>query len=157
VSEPVYPEVSGVGRDGWEKEDNGTMPKNVSDFAEQIVGHRIVEVLTKSTVDGVQINGWDAPRDFKGRVDTVFVLDNGRKVGLDAGGDCCAFTGMREVIQHLPSVDHIITAVRPETDYETWHIVADFGDVMDLLVDWSPGNPFYYGYGFDIIVQKEEA
>lgn len=41
--------------------------------------------------------------------------------------------------------------------YTTWHIYADFGDVMRLKVDWSPGNPFYYGYGFDIAVEPVKS
>jgi len=36
--------------------------------------------------------------------------------------------------------------------YQTWHIYADWGDVLKLEVGWSCGNPFYYGYGFDIDV-----
>jgi hypothetical protein len=26
------------------------------------------------------------------------------------------------------------------------------GDVLELQVGWSPGNPFYYAYGFHIDV-----
>ncbi|AXQ62901.1 hypothetical protein SEA_ANGELIQUE_70 [Gordonia phage Angelique] len=32
------------------------------------------------------------------------------------------------------------------------HIFADLGDIIELDVEWSEGNPFYYGYGFDIYV-----
>jgi hypothetical protein len=147
VSEVEYPPVQ-------DYEDDGTMPQNVQDFAKEIVGHRIVKVERPGVIRG---SAWwsDTPREHSAEV--VFTLDDGRKVALVAGGDCCAYTNLEEIIEHLPTVDHIITAVRPDENYETWHIVADLGDVLELKVGWSAGNPFYYGYGFDIIVQKEEA
>ena len=37
-------------------------------------------------------------------------------------------------------------------DFQTWHIYCDLGDILELDVAWSCGNPFYYGYGFDIDV-----
>ena len=37
-------------------------------------------------------------------------------------------------------------------EYTRWHIYADLGDVLELTVGWSCGNPFYYGYGFYIDV-----
>jgi hypothetical protein len=53
---------------------------------------------------------------------------------------------------HPERVDHIITGVGTTGGYTTWHIYADMGDVLELSVGWSSGNPFYYGYGFDISV-----
>lgn len=135
-------------------EDNGTMPQSVQDFAEEIVGHRIVKVDRPGTVTAA--SRWDdEPRTQT--AEAVFTLDDGRKVALSGGSDCCAYTELKDLIEHLPTVDHIITAVRPDANYETWHIVADLGDVLELKVGWSAGNPFYYGYGFDIIVEKESA
>jgi hypothetical protein len=49
---------------------------------------------------------------------------------------------------------HIITGVGTTDGYATWHIYADMGDVLELSVGWSCGNPFYYGYGFDISVKE---
>ena len=138
-------------------EDNGTMPQSVQDFAEEIVGHRIVKVESHGTLLAKSRWSWDDEPPEPHSADVVFTLDDGRKVGLAEGGDCCAYTNLQEIIEHLPAVDHIITAVRPDKNYETWHIVADLGDVLELKVGWSAGNPFYYGYGFDIIVEKESA
>lgn len=135
----------------YEDYDN-TMSKNVEDFTDEIVGHRIVSVereTTMSTPHPFYPNNM-MPYD----VDVAFTLDNGTRVGLVAGGDCCAYTELEDIIEHLPSVDHIITAVRPDEDYDTWHILADFGEVMELKVGWSPGNIGYYGYGFDVVVEK---
>lgn len=115
--------------------DDGTMPENVETFADAIIGHRIVSV---------EKNGRSAK----------LTLDNGNTVEINEDGDCCAFTDLDEVIEHLPSIDHIVTAVRPSGDYTEWHILADFGDIMTLKVDWSPGNAFYYGYGFNIRVTE---
>ena len=50
-------------------------------------------------------------------------------------------------------MDHVILGVGTTDGYTTWHIYADFGDVMRLKVGWSCGNPFYYGYGFTIRVE----
>jgi hypothetical protein len=50
-------------------------------------------------------------------------------------------------------VEHAILGVGTTEGYTKWHIYADFGDVMQLDVGWSCGNPFYYGYGFDIAVE----
>ncbi len=36
--------------------------------------------------------------------------------------------------------------------YSTWHIYADWGDILELSVGWYAGNTGYYGYGFDINV-----
>jgi hypothetical protein len=49
-------------------------------------------------------------------------------------------------------VDHIILGVGTTDGYTTWHVYADAGDVLELAVGWSCGNPFYYGYGFTITV-----
>ena len=46
----------------------------------------------------------------------------------------------------------MILGVGTTDGYTTWHIFADMGDVLELTVVWSCGNPFYYGYGFTITV-----
>ena len=116
-------------------EDDGTMPENVATLAENVIGHRIVKVEQDTSA-------------------TVIVLDDGRRVSLADTSDCCAYTELEEFWLDPSSVDHMILGVGTTGDYTTWHIYADFGDVMRLKVGWSCGNPFYYGYGFAIAVAE---
>ena len=125
-------------------DDNGTMPANVAELAEAVVGHRIVSV-TEETVPG----GRYAWREAKA---TVITLDNGKRVALANTDDCCAYTELESFLLHANRIDHMIMGVGTSDGYTTWHIFADFGDVMEMKVGWSCGNPFYYGYGFDIQV-----
>lgn len=83
--------------------------------------------------------------------ENVTKLD-GRKVVLSNTDDCCAYTALDGLVEHLPTTDHVITAVKADQDFERWHIIADLGEVLELQVGWSSGNPFCYGYGFDIDV-----
>lgn len=124
--------------------DDGTMPENVESLASHVVGHKV------SSVDqNVQV-----PTEYWGTgTATVLTLDNGKQVLLRDTNDCCAFTEMENVILHLDKIDHVITGVGTTDEFERWHIYADFGDVVELEVGWSSGNPFYYGYGFDISVR----
>lgn len=121
-----------------EEDDNGTMPENVAELREHVIGHRIVS----------------ADRD--GRTFTI-TLDNGKRVELADTDDCCAHTELDAFLLHPERVDHIITGVGTTGGYTTWHIYADMGDVLELSVGWSSGNPFYYGYGFDISVTEAGA
>lgn len=114
--------------------DNGTMPDNVDELRNSVVGHRIVSAEQQS-----------------GRL--IITLDNETQVTLDDSWDCCAYTELVAFLLHPESVDHIIMGVGTTDEYYTWHIYADFGDIMTLQVGWSCGNPFYYGYGFDIRVR----
>ena len=128
-----------------EIDDDGTMPENVETLAAAVVGHRIVEVE----------RGAEAPRrdNYWGTLTGLRItLDDGTGVYLFDTSDCCAFAELEDVIEHLPTLDHIITAVRADDGYDRWHIIADLGEVLELVVGWSAGNPFYYGYGFDIAV-----
>lgn len=127
--------------------DDGTMPNNVAELAEAVIGHRIVSV-EKEYVE----NRWGGEEWA-----TVITLDNGRRVGLADSNDCCAYTELEEFFLHPDSVDHMILGVGTTDGYTTWHIYADFGDVMKLKVGWSCGNPFYYGYGFHITVKDIES
>ncbi len=112
------------------------MPANVAELEEAVVGHRIVSA-------GYGDNG-----------EFVITLDDGSSVELASSGDCCAYTELEEFLLHPDKVDHIIMGVGTTDGYTTWHIYADFGDVMKLTVGWSAGNPFYYGYGFNIQVKR---
>lgn len=128
-------------------DDNGTMPDNVALLAEHVVGRRIVNVE-----QGVSAPG---PYEWSGSVTgTALVLDNGKRVILADTDDCCAHTTLENVILNLDKIDHVIMGVGTTGGYEKWHIYADLGDVVELTVGWSSGNPFYYGYGFDIIVKE---
>lgn len=117
-----------------EDDDDGTMVSSKDDLEAAVVGHRIVKV------------------DTSGLGGFIITLDNGTNVKLVEGGDCCAYTEVRGFLLHPELVDHIITGVGTTDGYSRWHIFADMGDVLELTVDWSCGNPFYYGYGFYIDV-----
>lgn len=111
--------------------DDGTMSNSVADLADAVIGHRIA---------GIEQN-------------QVLVLDDGTRVRLIGESDCCAYTELESFLLHPEMVDHVITGVGTTDGYTTWHIYADMGDVLELTVAWSCGNPFYYGYGFTIQVE----
>lgn len=131
-------------------EDDGTMPANIAEFADHIIGRRIVKVEPKVTEMTRPYRAW--PDMTQMATFARLTLDNGKTVQLSDGGDCCAYTDLEEVIQHLPSLDHVITSVTTTDGYTRWHILADMGEVLEFKVDWSCGNPFYYTYGFEIAV-----
>lgn len=129
-------------------EDDGTMPGNVEELRQEVVGHKIVHA------------GWaERPHSwYEGRTETVFqiTLDNGKQVILRDTDDCCAFTELEDFLLHVDRIDHVITGVGTTQGYGVWHIFADLGDILELSVAWSPGNPFYYGYGFSIAVEDAD-
>ncbi len=122
--------------------DDGTMPENVADLANAVVGHRIISAEKRAAQD----------RYYGTECALILTLDNGKQVELVNTDDCCAHTELESFLLHPESVDHIITGIGTTDSYETWHIYADMGDILELKVGWSCGNPFYYGYGFDIRV-----
>ena len=130
-----------------EDEDDGTMVENVEKLEENIVGHRIVKCEKRQ----VKERGYSGlyTRDVEY---FVIQLDNGIEVQLHDDGDCCAYTNLDGFLLNPNLVDHIITGVGTTDQYQTWHIYCDYGDILKLDVGWSCGNPFYYGYGFDIQV-----
>jgi nicotinamidase-related amidase len=125
-----------------EEDDDGTMPGNVADLGEAVVGHKIVSASFETKLGRYNRNEG-----------LVLTLDNGRRVILVGTDDCCAYTALEAFMLDPTLVDHIITGIGTTENYSRWHIYADFGDVMQLQVGWSCGNPFYYGYGFDITVE----
>ncbi|MEU3729949.1 hypothetical protein AB0E81_11150 [Streptomyces sp. NPDC033538] len=127
--------------------DDGTMPDNVDTLRRAVVGHRIV----KAGREEVTVTRWGSSRT---EAAFVITLDNGKRVALRDTDDCCAYTELESFLLHPERVDHIITGVGTTDGCATWHIYADMGDVLELSVGWSSGNPFYYGYGFDISVQE---
>jgi hypothetical protein len=126
-----------------EDDDDGTMPANVEALAEAVIGRHIVSVER-----GVEVRG----RYYGTETATVITLDDDRKVQLVDTDDCCAFTSLEAFLLHPERIGHMILGVGTTDGYTTWHIFADMGDVLELTVGWSCGNPFYYGYGFDIRV-----
>jgi hypothetical protein len=131
------------------EDDNGTMPENVARLADAVVGHKIVTVE-----HGVEVK--DATGYWGRSTATAITLDNGKRVMLAATDDCCAHTDLEKFLHH-DRIDHTITGVGTTDGYDTWHIYADMGDVLELSVSWSPGNPFYYGYGFYITVEDVDG
>lgn len=128
--------------------DDGTMPTSKQGLADAVVGHRIVSVEKDA-----QIRNKDDGYRWGPDTGTVLTLDNGKRVGLIGRDDCCAYTELEAFLLHADKIDHIITGVGTTEGYTKWHIYADMGDVLELTVGWSCGNPFYYGYGFDIVVE----
>lgn len=124
-------------------EDNGTMPENVAELREAVVGHRIVKTEKR-----------DIPGLYGNDEAFVITLDNGHEVRLWDTSDCCAYTALEEFLLHPEKVDHVVMGVGTTDSYTRWHIYADYGDILELTVGWSAGNPFYYGYGFDIDVTE---
>lgn len=129
-----------------ESEDDGTMPENVEKLASHVVGRRIVGIERKVPMPG----RYDYSCSRK--AEAVLVLDNGKRVALVETDDCCAFTDLNDIVLNLDKIDHVIMGVGTTERYTKWHIYADLGDVVEMQVGWSSGNPFYYGYGFDISV-----
>lgn len=124
--------------------DDGTMPENVEALSQAVVGHRIVSAERT-----------EAPCRWGGVTQAlVITLDDGRRVSLANTSDCCAYTDLEAFFLHPDKIDHAITGVGTTDGYTKWHIFADLGDVLELEIGWSCGNPFYYGYGFDIAVQE---
>jgi hypothetical protein len=128
------------------------MGGNAKELQEAIVGHRIVGVdKAKPPKDQ-----WWGRRELAVRL----TLDDGREVFIEDTDDCCAFTEVED-FKFLEGVDNAVTSVTTEDGFSKWFIYADSVPVVDLKVAWSPGNPYYYGFGFNIIIkdveQKEEA
>ena len=137
------------------------MEQSRRDFESRIVGRRIVSVEEQAHIEGPVVNAspsaWSS-KAHAGTASLVLTLDNGVKVGLVENGACCAYTSLSKVVQNLPTMDHVITAVKADNErhVETWHVLAGMSDVLDIEIDWSDGTG-YYAYGFEIVVQKEEA
>lgn len=128
-----------------ENDDCGVMPAQIEHITDAVVGHKIVSAGYEDVP-----HRWYSDRTEQG---FVITLDNGRKVQLSNTDDCCAFTELQNFLLNVDKIDHIITGVGTTEYYSKWHIFCDMGDVLELQVGWSCGNPFYYGYGFSIEVR----
>lgn len=147
MAEPRYPaeDLTNADKYGY-ADDDGTMPTNVEALATAVVGHRIVSVERNAEIPEHARDRWGAS------MGALITLDSGKRVYLADTNDCCAYTSLNSFLLHPDKVDHIITGVGTTGGFTTWHIYADMGDVLELEVGWSCGNPFYYGYGFDVTV-----
>jgi len=127
-----------------EPRDDGTMPANVNELADAVVGRRIVKAEKRPY----------RPETLWVHADEAFyiTLDNGTEVRMVNSENCCAFTALESFLLNPQLVDHMILGVGTTDEYTRWHIYADLGDVLALEVSWSCGNPFFYGYGFHIDV-----
>jgi hypothetical protein len=133
---------------GYTKDDDGTMPSSRDNLEKAVIGHKIVEVKHGTFRTPT---GWGYLRSQTG---LALLLDNGTIVWMKEEGDCCAYTNVdpSTIIKHIDQIDHVITGVGTTDGFDQWHIYADLGDILEFGVDWSCGNPFYYGYGFTIEV-----
>ena len=137
----MYPEeILGI------DDDDGTMVSSRDELADAVVGHKIV----KAEMIGDHKDRWYYGQGFE------ITLDTGRKVRMYGQSDCCAYTDIGKFMLNVENIDHIITGVGTTDGYTTWHIYADMGDVLEMEVGWSCGNPFYYAYGFHIEVVDPE-
>lgn len=131
-------------------DDDGTMPDNVEALRQAVVGHRIAKAERSVVRVTDPEYGWPEAGEA-----LVLTLDDGRSVVLMNEADCCAYTELEAFLAHPERVNHVITGVGTTDGYTRWHVYADMGDVLELTVGWSCGNPFYYGYGFNIVVSDE--
>jgi len=127
-----------------EDDDDGTMPDNLEEFSRHVIGHKIIKAEKVKT----------GRRRLYGYNNEVFrlTLDNGIEVELADSDDCCAYTSLSNFLLNPELVDHAILGVGTTNGFTTWHVFCDMGDILKLDVEWSPGNPFYYAYGFHINV-----
>lgn len=112
------------------------------EFQTAIVGRKIVKVER-------------IVRDYSGTAfsqGVQFTLDDGRVVELHDTNDCCAFTEVKD-FEILADLDNVITSVTTVDGYQKWYVYAAGIPVVGVYVDWSPGNPYYYGFGFSITVK----
>ena len=130
-----------------EDADDGTMPDSLAALEQAVVGQRITSVEYNVPVPGK----YDSTA-----IGTVITLGSGKRVTLANTDDCCAYTELEYFLLHADRIDHVITGVGTTDGYSTWHIYADMGDVLEMSVQWSSGNPFYYAYGFAIEVEPHE-
>lgn len=125
--------------------DNGTMPENLEEFRKAVVGQKIVNVEKDVPLP-------EENRGYGRSNGTRITLSSGRQVFLANTDDCCAYTMLESFFLNYENIDHMIMGVGTTDEYTKWHVFADAGDILELTVGWTPGNPFYYGYGFDITV-----
>ena len=135
--------------------DDGTMQRSAEELQKAVVGHRIINAERKFIV--YRHSPYGREKESRG-THMVLTLDNQTEVILIEQGDCCAYTSIDAY--KLMSTEHVITSVGTTNGFQKWFIYGSLGlgfsgdkVIFGMDVDWSCGNPFYYGYGFEIIVQ----
>lgn len=132
--------VTGKRREPLPEDDHGEhwgepdMPNNVNELERTLVGQRIVSAVFVDNRNTLELT-----------------VSDGRRVRLEAQSDCCAYTEVEAFVFNPDKIDHIITEVKTEDGYETWHILADYEDILTLTVGWHAGTG-YYTYGLSIKV-----
>lgn len=127
------------------------MQGSVNEFSQRVVGEKIVAVERRDVeFDEDGYVGYGRPKE------TVFTLSNGHQVILGDTEDCCAFTEVED-FEFLTLTDHAITRVETDEGFQDWFIYAESVPVVNLKVAWSPGNPYYYGFGFTVRVKENNG
>lgn len=120
------------------------MLKNAEELEKLVVGQKIAEVR--------QVERPTRYNDIEKWLEIE--LKNGTTVQMVDSYECCAFTELNKFLLNFENIEHVITGVSTENNYETWHIYAAMGDVLTLDVGYDPSNG-YYGYGFEINVVRK--
>lgn len=102
-----------------EEDDNGTMPQNVAELAQAIVGHRIAKVEKGVEMPGEPI--------WRSGTATVITLDSGKRVALADNSDCCAYTELDAFLLHPELVDHVITGIGTTGGYTDLAYLRRYG------------------------------
>ena len=130
--------------DSDEEYEASVMEGGAEELRNALIGRRIVAVTKGANPE----SGYGK----SGRV--TFTLDDGSTAHLDDTDDCCAFTCVDD-LKFLEGVENAITSVETTDNYEKWFIYAGGIPVVEMDASWSPGNPYYYGFGFYVTVEKE--
>lgn len=120
------------------------MGGSAQELEEAVVGRRILSVEKVGH-----------PRGLYRRDGIKLSLDDGSTVFVDNTDDCCAFTEVGD-FKFLENTENVITSVTTDKDFNKWFVYAGNAPVLEMDVAWSPGNPYYYGFGFEIRVEKKE-
>lgn len=125
------------------------MCENAEELASLVVGKRIISATERE----YEIERYGLSYKETG---LVVILDDGTEFAIGETDDCCAYTSLESFLINPAAVDHVITSVSTENDYQVWRILADGRDVVTMEVGWSEGSGYYmYGFEFQVIKVKE--
>lgn len=120
------------------------MGGSAAELEEAVVGRRILSVEKAKY-----------PGSVYGRGEGIRLsLDDGTTVFVANTDDCCAFTEVED-FEFLENTENVITSVETDEGFNKWFVYAGNAPVLEMDVAWSPGNPYYYGFGFEIRIEKE--
>jgi len=126
--------------------DNGTMPEAFENLHKALVGRKIVEV-EKVKYEGRWDQGYDDPK-------ALFHLDDGTVVKVGRINDCCAL-GTFDLENVPKEINARVMAVEAAEDYSKAFILTE-GPLLTADTTWSPGNPFWYSYGFWVKIEEAQ-